>query len=88
MKRKAAIQSVYGCRFKRAGFTEAVKGVLLDALQNGKTMMETWADIEAMTNDWGESFAPNYWETVYRTNVQSAYNAGTLMEYRNNEPPA
>lgn len=51
-------------------------------------MMETWADIEAMTNEWGESFAPNYWETVYRTNVQSAYNAGTLMEYRNNEPPA
>ena len=29
-----------------------------------------------------------YWETVYRTNTQSAYNAGRLMQYQNNPPPA
>lgn len=88
LKKKLQFRAFTVAALSEPDYTEAVKGVLLDALQNGKTMMETWADIEAMTNDWGESFVPNYWETVYRTNVQSAYNAGTLMEYRNNEPPA
>ena len=88
LKKKLQFRAFTVAALSEPDYTEAVKGVLLDALQNGKTMMETWADIEAMTNDWGESFPPNYWETVYRTNVQSAYNAGTLMEYRNNEPPA
>lgn len=29
-----------------------------------------------------------YWETVYRTNTQSAYNAGRLMQYQNDPPAA
>ncbi|MGF7110317.1 phage minor head protein, partial [Treponema pedis] len=49
---------------------------------------ETWEDVKAIAEKNGSSFSPGYWETVYRTNTQSAYNAGRLMQYQNNPPPA
>jgi hypothetical protein len=31
---------------------------------------------------------PGYWEIVFRTNTQTAYAAGKLMQFQNNPPPA
>ena len=75
-------------KLSEADFIETVKGRLALAVEKNESILESWKDIEAMTEDWGEKFTPRYWETVYRTNVQSAYNAGRLMQHKNNMPPA
>lgn len=67
---------------------EMVRGRLLYAIEHGEGVGETWKDIKAITEDIGTPFSARYWETVYRTNTQSAYNAGRLMQYQNNKPPA
>jgi len=75
-------------KLSEADFIETVRGRLALAVEKNESILESWKDIEAMTEDWGEKFTPRYWETVYRTNVQSAYNAGRLMQHKNNMPPA
>ncbi|UTC62588.1 minor capsid protein [Treponema sp. OMZ 787] len=75
-------------KLSEADFIETVKGRLALAVEKNESILDSWKDIEEMTEDWGEKFTPRYWETVYRTNVQSAYNAGRLMQHKNNMPPA
>ena len=61
---------------------------MIKAIENGESFTDNWQSIKAITKSKAEMFSPNYWETVYRTNTQSAYNAGRLMQYQNNKPPA
>jgi hypothetical protein len=46
-------------------------------------------DIKAVaTEDDALNFKPSYWENVYRTNTQTAYTSGKLMQFKDNPPPA
>ena len=67
---------------------EMIRGRLLYAIEKGESISETWKDMKEATAAIDSPFSSRYWETVYRTNTQSAYNAGRLMQYRNNLPPA
>lgn len=67
---------------------EKVRQTLVTALENGDGFQEKWATLRETLNTRGEDIAPGYFETVYRTNVQTAYNAGRLMQYQDNPPRA
>ena len=67
---------------------EKVRQTLVTALENGDGFQEKWATLRQTLQTRGEDIAPGYFETVYRTNVQTAYNAGRLMQYQNNPPHA
>ena len=75
-------------RLAEADHIEMLRGRLLNAMEKGEYFTETWKDIKAFTKDADQPFSARYFETVYRTNMQSAYNAGRLMQYQNNMPPA
>lgn len=75
-------------KLTQADFVAMLQGRLIDVLEKGDTLGETWADVETMLESWGEKFSPGYFETVFRTNIQSAYNAGRLLQYKDNPPPA
>ena len=61
---------------------------MIKAIEDGESFTDNWQSIKAITKSKAEMFSPNYWEAVYRTNTQSAYNAGRLMQYQNNPPAA
>ena len=75
-------------RLAEADHIEMLRGRLLHAMEKGEHFAETWKDVRAFTEDADQPFSARYFETVYRTNMQSAYNAGRLMQYQNNMPPA
>ena len=75
-------------RLAEADHIEMLRGRLLHAIEKGEYFAETWKDVRAFTEDADQPFSARYFETVYRTNIQSAYNAGRLMQYQNNMPPA
>lgn len=75
-------------RLAEADHIEMLRGRLLHAMEKGEYFAETWKDVRAFTEDADQPFSARYFETVYRTNIQSAYNAGRLMQYQNNMPPA
>ncbi len=53
-----------------------------------QSFSEIWDEFKKIGSDAGIDISAGYFETVYRTNIQSAYNAGRLMRYKNNAPPA
>ena len=67
---------------------EKVRQTLVTSLEKGEGFAEKWATLRQTLQTRGEDIAPCYFETVYRTNVQTAYNAGRLMQYQNNPPHA
>ncbi len=83
-------------RLAEADHIEVVRRSLIRAMEEeGKTMAETWDEFKALAEDAastgslkGKGFLPGYFETVYRTNIQSAYSAGRLMQYKDDMPPA
>lgn len=88
LEQKLRFRAFTVAKLNNADHIEDLKKRLTNAVEKGESMLESWQDIEKMTEGWGEKFSAGYWETVYRTNVQSAYNAGRLMQYKDNEPPA
>ena len=59
-----------------------VKGKLLSALEQGRSLEELWPELAE------EGRGPFYWESVYRTNLQTAYNAGRRMQIDRAKPDA
>ncbi|MEL5718761.1 MAG: phage minor head protein, partial [Treponema pedis] len=88
LERKLQFRAFTVARLTEEDYIQAVKNKLVAALENGEGIAETWEDVKAIAEKNGAGFSPGYWETVYRTNTQSAYNAGRLMQYQNNPPPA
>lgn len=59
---------------------ETAKQILADAVEKGETYAESWQTLKDSLGG-NPSFKPGYWETVFRTNTQSAYMAGKLAKY-------
>lgn len=59
---------------------ETAKQILIGALQNGESYAQTWEQLKDVLQE-NASFNAGYWETVFRTNTQSAYTAGKLQKY-------
>lgn len=85
---KLRFRAFTAARLAEADHIEMLRGRLLHAMEKGEHFTETWKDVKAFTEDADQPFSARYFETVYRTNIQSAYNAGRLMQYQNNMPPA
>jgi hypothetical protein len=76
-------------RLTQLDYIEAVRGRLVSAIEKGEGYASTWSDIKAIAAEDGAlNFKPGYWENVYRTNTQTAYTAGKLMQFKDNPPPA
>ena len=58
-----------------------MRGRLVYALEKGEGFEQAWEDVRALAEEDGSTIKPGYWETVYRTNVQTAYNAGRRMQF-------
>ena len=88
LEKKLRFRAFTVSRLSECDFVEAVRGRLIAALEDGDGGAKAWADVKAIADADGSPMLPGYFETVYRTNIQSAYNAGRLMQYQKNEPPA
>jgi SPP1 gp7 family putative phage head morphogenesis protein len=76
-------------RLTQLDYIEAARGKLVSAMEKGEGYASTWKDIKAIAAEDGAlNFRPGYWENVYRTNTQTAYTAGKLMQFKDNPPPA
>ncbi len=64
-----------------ATLIDTVKQQLLDVLADGKGYAEFWNRIKQTIENDVSKIKPGYWETVFRTNTQSAYVAGKLQQF-------
>ncbi|MBI3584207.1 MAG: minor capsid protein [Nitrospinae bacterium] len=63
---------------------------LADVLKEGKTLSQFWDEggkDELLQKSGFHKSNPWYWETVFRTNIQTSYNAGRAMQFKENPPP-
>ncbi len=65
---------------------DRVRRMALGAVEKGTSFTEFWTAAQAESAA-GLGASPWYWETVYRTNVQTAYNAGRAAEVMRLNPP-
>lgn len=64
---------------------ETVKEQLIATIEDGKGYAEFWNKIKQTIEDDPTKIKPGYWETVFRTNTQSAYMAGKLEQFQNDK---
>ena len=88
LEQKLRFRAFTVARLAECDFIEEARLRILHALEEGETLQDILADIKDIVKKDGSDFKAGYWETVFRTNIQSSYNAGRLMQYRNNMPPA
>ncbi len=67
---------------------ETVKKQLVKVMEGGEGFAGSFDTIKAIAKASDATLTPFYWETVFRTNVQSAYVAGKLMQYQKFPPTA
>jgi hypothetical protein len=78
-------------RLAECDYIDAARQVLSTAIETGKGVAETykqWQTLQTLIKDDAMSLRPGYWENVFRTNTQTAYTAGKLMQCKDNPPPA
>jgi hypothetical protein len=78
-------------RLAQLDYIDAARQVLSGALETGKGVAEThrqWQTLQTLVQDDAMGLRPGYWENVFRTNTQTAYVTGKLMQFQNNPPPA
>ena len=78
-------------RLAQLDYVDAARQVLSRAMESGKGVAETykqWKTLQTLIGDNAMELRPGYWENVFRTNTQTAYTAGKLMQFQNNPPPA
>jgi SPP1 gp7 family putative phage head morphogenesis protein len=64
---------------------EAVRQSCIKAIKEGTPLSEFWQE-NTLFDTAGVGKSPWYWETVYRTNCQTAYNAGRAAEFVRSNP--
>jgi hypothetical protein len=65
---------------------DKAKGMIQSAVEEGKGKAEFWKETRAFEAAGLTHAAPLYWENVYRTNIQTAYNTGRVAEYMRDNP--
>jgi SPP1 gp7 family putative phage head morphogenesis protein len=85
---KLAFRAFTMAKLTQCDYIEAVRGRLVNALEKGEGFEQLWGDVKAIAEADGSTIKPGYWETVYRTNVQTAYNAGRRMQFDRDPPSA
>jgi SPP1 gp7 family putative phage head morphogenesis protein len=78
-------------RLAECDYIDAARQVLYKAMETGKGIGETykqWQTLQTLIQDDAMKLRSGYWENVYRTNTQTAYTAGKLMQFKDNPPPA
>lgn len=68
---------------------EAIRRRVLKVLEEGKTLSQFWDEAgrdELLRRAGFYRGDPWYWETVFRTNIQTAYNAGRAYQFKRNPP--
>lgn len=65
---------------------EKIRQSLLSSIEEGKDYSEFWKEASVIEAAGLGQSSPWYWETVYRTNIQTAYNAGRSMEIMKAQP--
>jgi hypothetical protein len=78
-------------RLAQCDYIEVARQILSNALDTGKGVAETykqWQTLRTLVEDDAMQLRPGYWENVFRTNTQTAYVAGKLMQFQNGAPPA
>ncbi len=78
-------------RLAQCDYIDAARQVLSKSLETGKGAAETykqWQTLQTLIQDDAMKLKPGYWENVFRTNTQTAYTAGKLAQFQNNQPPA
>ena len=78
-------------RLAQCDYIDAARQVLYKAIESGKGVAETckqWQTLQTLVQDDAMKLRPGYWENVFRTNTQTAYTAGKLMQFKDNPPPA
>ncbi len=89
LEQKLRFRAFTVSRLTQLDYIEAARGRLISAIEKGDGYASTWKDIKAIAAEDGAiNFKTGYWENVYRTNTQTAYTAGKLMQFKDNPPPA
>ncbi len=81
LNRKLQFRAFTAAKLGTAEEIEKAKQLLVKAVQTGSNYAETWETVKQALNKNG-TLKPGYWETVFRTNTQSAYIAGKLQKYQ------
>jgi len=85
---KLAFRAFTLAKLTQCDYIEAVRGRLVTALEKGEGFEQLWNDIKGIADSDGATIKPGYWETVYRTNIQTSYNAGRRMQFDRSPPAA
>ncbi|MBO5850110.1 MAG: minor capsid protein [Paludibacteraceae bacterium] len=80
---KARFRAFTVAKLGSATLIDTVKQQLLEVLEDGKGYAEFWNRIKQTVENDVSKIKPGYWETVFRTNTQSAYVAGKLQQFEN-----
>ncbi|TCW61802.1 phage head morphogenesis protein [Treponema sp. J25] len=88
MEPKLAFRAFTLAKLTQCDYIEAVRGRLVTALEKGEGFEQLWNDIKGIAESDGATIKPGYWETVYRTNIQTSYNAGRRMQFDRSPPAA
>lgn len=65
---------------------DQVRKMITQAIEEGKGVGQFWTETRALAAAGLSGDSPKYWEIVYRTNVQTAYNAGRAAEFAREQP--
>jgi SPP1 gp7 family putative phage head morphogenesis protein len=80
---KARFRAFTVAKLGSATLIDTVKQQLLGVLEDGQGYAEFWNRIKQTVENDVSKIKPGYWETVFRTNTQSAYVAGKLQQFEN-----
>ena len=83
IEQKARFRAFTVAKLGSATLIDTVKQQLLEVLEDGKGYAEFWNRVKKTVENDVSKIKPGYWETVFRTNTQSAYVAGKLQQYEN-----
>lgn len=81
LEKKLHFRAFTVAKLGTAETVEVARQQLLGVLEDGGNYADLWERINQTLDIDPTKLTPRYWETVFRTNTQSAYTAGKLQKY-------